>query len=462
MITAFVVALAFPLVYWATGGLETLLAATAVLWFILVLVSALSVERLTARGIAAFGGSTVLIVTVRPDTMVVAALVVVSCLAVALISNVLSDRTNRWIPVIDARRAGVLMLGVIGVVVFLAVFREVVFHSVLPQPEKSKIGGLSWFRAGLGYVYHSFPLWMWAVLLVFGAFGLVRCVRTRSLPGLVAFVTVITGLIVLAFSRGDWMGGARLLVPYLAPGLVLVSVGVCSLTVWWRRVGLVVLFGVECLTLGLFATDTPWLAPAYYGREPTAMTISASATGQPVWAPWRLTWGPGPHPGGVVAMPWYVAWNASHRRDAIFLAHTTPIVRDLVRQLPKGGVISIGTAQGGMVPYTWATDFPGKLRFIDRAGVSTNDFARCPARNAKSVGDLISYADWFSHAGGCAPPLPDVVFDGNSMALYPALSPYYHLVYYQDPMFIHDPANKTIDYDEPESRGEERLEPLTG
>jgi hypothetical protein len=432
VVTAFVVALAFPLVYWATGGLETLLAAVAMLWFILVLVSALSGGRLAGRKIAAFGVSTVLVVTVRPDTMLVATIVVASGLAAALIRKGLQERVDRWIPFIDPRRAGALTLVVVGAVGLLAIFREVIFHSLLPQPDKAKVSGLSPHRLGLAYLYHSFPLWMWAVLVVLGGVGLVRCVQKQSLPGLVASLACIWGMVSIVFTYGDWMGAARLLVPYLAPGLVVVAVGVCSLVRPWRQIALVVLLSVECLTLlGLFAFENA-IAPD-----------QATATGQPVGGAWQLEWGPGPHPSGSVPMPWYVAWNATHQRDAIFLAHTTPIVRELVSQLPKNAVITIGSPQGGMVPYTWANEFPGKLKFIDTESLTTNDFSRCPGLDQTSAGLQISFGDWFAHAGKCAPPLPDLVFDISSFSSYPALTRNYHQVYYQD-LTMHRSGYRTI------------------
>jgi len=131
-------------------------------------------------------------------------------------------------------------------------------------------------------------------------------------------------------------------------------------------------------------------------------------------------------------MPWYESWNAPHARDAIFVAETTSIMQHLVYETPRGRAISIGTGQGGLVPYMWANEFPGRLNFIDRDNILTKDFLTCPGLESGPNGLVISYADWFAHAGACAPRLPDLVFGVLSMSAYPGLSHYYHLVYYQD------------------------------
>src|ERR1019366_6754129 len=139
--TACVVALAFAVVYWATGELETDLAAAGVLWFLVSLHRLLTSVELRRWTVAGFVASSVLVVTVRPDTMIVALLVCLVVVAVALLGAARGGVIARVGPPLDLRRS-TLALGAVAVTAgLLGLFRELVFRQLLPQPEIAKSGG---------------------------------------------------------------------------------------------------------------------------------------------------------------------------------------------------------------------------------------------------------------------------------------------------------------------------------
>ncbi len=416
--TACVVGLAFPIVYWATAGLETALAAAGVLWFLVSLHAWLTAPKLELRTLAGFAASTVLVVTVRPDSMIVAFLVCLLVLVGALLASKVG-RVARLAPVLDVRRAALAAGAVAAMIGLLGVFRELVFHELLPQPEIAKSGGLGWFPRGFSYVATSFPWWMWLVFAALFAAGLRWSLANRSLAGCLAGATFVAGIVVLCFSRGDWMGGARLLVPYLAPGLVVMVAGAWSLRIAGRSLAVGLLVVIECVTFVLFANGVPWLSSQYTTLVPSATTASAADYGSFLGASWESSL---PHP---PSLPWYVDWSYITTRDTLFLSVATPKLKALIEQEPPGQEITIASNQAGMIFYTWANEFPGKLRFIDTESLVTDDFSRCRHLFASYAGELISIERWAADAGTCAPPLADLYFSPSGTV---SLTRYYHVI----------------------------------
>jgi len=421
---ALVVSVAFPLVFWATGGLETTLAAACMLWFVVRLLALLDGAALSARSVVPFAASAVLVVAVRPDTMLVA----VAVAAVALLAAAVRATRLRWatelLPEVAVARSALAVGITIGAAALLGAFRLVVFDSVLPQPEVAKAGGLAWLSVGYAYVATTLPWWLWAVLLVLFALGVAWSLATRSLPGLLAAATFAAGTVAIMFTRGDWMGGARLLAPYLAPGLVVVVAGARCLPRWWRRGVLVGIVALECVVLVLFANGATWLSSAYgNGYAPTLDSAAPAVFGSPFGATVTSSAGQAP------SLAWYTNWDFIHARDATFLAAATPALRSILAADTAPGKVTIASYQAGMIMYTWQNEFPGRLRYIDMDNIVTNDLSKCPGTATNSyTGQLIDLQQWWSFAGGCAPPLPDLVFFLGSPSGMSVVSSQYHVV----------------------------------
>ena len=421
-VAAVVVGLAFPIVYWATGGLETDLAAVCVLWFVLRLHAILAAPELRTRTILGFLASAFLVVTVRPDTMIAAFLMTLLVVACSLLSVASRARRFAWLTPVSLSRSFVALGGTSAVILAVAAFRELVFGAVLPQPELAKNGGLSWLSTGLSYVVTSLPYWMWFAILALGALGIARCIRSRSLLGCLAGAAFASGVAVILFSRGDWMGGARLLVPYLAPALVVVAVGTWSLRVWWRRGALLVVVTMECVTLVLLANGTTWLSSFYTQLRPSSATAGAADIGSSLGSSWTSSIAPRPQ------LPWYSSWDYVSTRDGAFLAAATPHLNALVDEEPNGDRITLASNQAGMVFYTWANQFPGKIDYIDTESVVTHDFTRCQGLFDSYAGEYMTFAHWVSVAGKCAPSLPDLYLGLDQPSQTQLLLRYYHVI----------------------------------
>jgi hypothetical protein len=402
--SAFVVALGFPLIFWATGGLETTMAAAAVLWFVIALRTFVCAPVRNARDLTLYTASSVLVVTVRPDTMLVSVAVACIVLVGAALSTFRRLRLVAFRSEIDVARAAVATGVVALAAALLACVRLVAFGSFVPQPEIAKSGGFSWLHTGFSYVYSSFPWWLWVPLLTFFVIGVVRALTTSSVSGLIAAATFFIGTCSIMFSRGDWMGGARLLAPYLAPGLVVATVGICWMAPVWRRLVVLVLIALEGLALVLFANGASWLSSANANSyAPTINTVFEADLGSPFGATVTSS------TGAVPPLPWYTAWDYPHARDAVFLAQATPVLRRIIDGIGTRTRVTIASYQAGMVMYTWANDFPGRLEFLDMDNIVTSTLSTCPGLTRSYSGDLIDLRQWARDAGRCTPRMPDLV-----------------------------------------------------
>jgi hypothetical protein len=418
---ALVVAVAFPLLFWSTGGLETLLASAGVLWYLGCLERVLATSALTRRAVVAYVASTLLVVAVRPDTMIIVGVLALVVLAAAELLLRL-----RWLgrraPSVPRRRAWLATGGVLSSVVLLALVRLALFGAVLPRPDLAKLGGVGWLSTGFSYVFSSLPYWLWLPCLALTALGIAWSGRNRSLPGLLAGATFVGGVIGVFFSRGDWMGGARLLVPYLAPGLVVMVVGAWSLVRAWRRAALCALLAAECVALVLFANGAGWVSSAFANEfGATLGGADEAVVGSPFGATVSsLT-------GRVPPLPWYASWDYVAARDAVFLAAATPVLRRYLDADPTA-TVTISSSQAGMVIDTWERDFPGRLRFLDMDSVATDALASCPGVRPSYAGDVLTLARWIRDGRRCGPPLPDLVFFLGLPSATPALAGAYHVV----------------------------------
>lgn len=141
---------------------------------------------------------------------------------------------------------------------------------------------------------------------------------------------------------------------------------------------------------------------------------------------------------------WAERANPIHLRDALFLAQIDATIEALIRHKQ---VVTIASGQAGMVMYYLARKHYGKIRFIDRHGLST----RWKAEELAEVNGWVDRLglhipiERFLRLGKKFPRLaPDVVFDlGLSRATSTQQAGY---------RLIHEVAGKAIGWVEPSSR----------
>jgi hypothetical protein len=131
LVVAVVVALAYPLSFWSTGGLETTFAAFVVLAYCASLAGVLRLKGIERRPVLLHAACCLLVVSVRPDTLVVAVLVALAALGTAAARG-WSAVARRRLPDLSMFGALTATVTVLGATLLLSVFRLVVFHSVLP------------------------------------------------------------------------------------------------------------------------------------------------------------------------------------------------------------------------------------------------------------------------------------------------------------------------------------------
>jgi hypothetical protein len=192
----------------------------------------------------------------------------------------------------------------IGAGAALALFREIYSHMFLPQPDIAKSGSFGNLNQGAHYLLTALPWWVSLPLVATAIARITACVRWRRGLGVVAATTLMLGARSIRFTRGDWMGGARPLVPYLPLYLALAIVSGMSLLPLVRHSTLAVVLEGELLLLVAFVNSSTRLSPTLAGATSAHPTQVAADVGAPLWSMWH--WQDGTLP----TLPWYLADNA--------------------------------------------------------------------------------------------------------------------------------------------------------
>ena len=290
----------------------------------------------------------------------------------------------------------------------VTLWRSWYFGRLVPQPVSAKAGGLRLDTLSEGVVYLLRSVsWLptmlaLAILLALGLAGAWQARgpgaerRRVTLVFIAALVCAQLGFTIA--TGGDWMEGARFLVPVLP---LLAAGAVAGLARWPRRHA----GTATALILAL-------------GLAQTLTFTAASSTGTPLWGALRQR--------GEVRQalrgeqPW-VSWpewaNRVNLRDVPLVVALDPWIRALLRSTgqPRLTVLS---GQMGMVPYHLAGRFPGALRLIDLRGLVTRDLTDCrlTADRRRGRGGLagLSYGRALRMRGAlasvCAIAEPDLVF----------------------------------------------------
>jgi hypothetical protein len=432
LVTALIVGTSFPLLYWATSGLETLLVPFFLLLFLMAIAEFVTAVSIKRRDIALLLIASLLLAGIRPDALVVSVGVVALLLVLGICSSL--KYVSAIVPRVNFQRACFVAIPVgLGILVVEG-FRFVVFRHFIPQPVSAKTGLHLTLQPGLSYVFKNMnPGWLWIPFACVSIIGIFLMLSKRSLLAWMAtFAGVISvGLVVL--SGGDWMGMGRMLIPSMTILLVMAGIGLVYPSEVIKRISvfrigrlLLPVITVAAVCLQLVALRLVAVEPTYFKER--------LATDAPLMYPWKITENVN---GKAIAfpisnsVPWYVRRNSSHLRDTEFLNRMRPIIAKLVAQESnKNRKITLASYQAGMIPFYLFDWFPGRLHFTDMFSLTTTDFSRCPIKKHERFGMPVTYDYWFQHAGKCAPDMPDLVFGLGK--LDPQLVGKYRVVAEQD------------------------------
>ncbi len=437
----------FPfLPYWSLGSLETTLVALALSAYLGGLLTKLRTGTLIASA------SAIAYVLARPEAVFVLAAFNSALLAVWLMRR----RQNcPW-----ANRAAISFAA--SMLASGALCWWMIFYTgrPMPQPVYAKVGGVTLGAIVLGIKY-LYVVCTPTLLFLCGAIAAVTLSDLMGDAGL-DDPRLITGTLVLAYlafvitSGGDWMEGGRFVVPILP---AMAALGIASLP----RISLAtagLLAGgtaIACLTTSLISLLSLYIGAAGAitilaalplaavliiraprGSAPGAVAIAAvlisavvshalffvrESTGTNFFrvesvkreAALRSKRGVAFLDSDYARSFEWVEWaNRIHIRDILFIDRIESILRPLNRRLQRPVVVA--TSQGGMVVYYLAARNPSALRFIDMAGLFTNDFTRCPASQGNARGSfglslpLGGQGKMRELFERCGLPQPDIVF----------------------------------------------------
>jgi len=292
---------------------------------------------------------------------------------------------------VAVRRILLTALAIAGAAGLVAVFRRAYFGLWVPRPVTMK----SHTHIRIGIRYAVATLTQSRVVLSVGVGVVVVAMRWRSLtPGWViaaCLAATVTASVIVP--GGDWMAGGRLLTPWLAVILIVVSAFLGRISAS-SRVLLAVLLIITNMAGMLnyatrFSTGTAaWTHLVWHDTSARVATNAAciKASGN-----------------------WFEQRNVLHARDLAFICSADPIFAALARAVPPRRVV-YASGQAGMVVYylqQHATRRGQPFFFIDWNGLIDDTWDRCRRRIAARPHGKIVGVGAVLH-GRCG-LLPDVI-----------------------------------------------------
>ncbi len=401
------VATSGPLVYWATSGMETSLAAFATVWLLDAPARLLEVPRSAARSeLMTFrlGGNLLFasawFVSVRPENPLILAGVLAASGLVCLLRTrrERSSEQGLNVPIL----IGAAFIAVAPAIA-LFLFRHLMFQDWFPHPVSAKAGGGTRWDAGWAYVLNHTLQFQPALLLLLPLSALLLLLL--SVTGRQKPVTLVLaahgslGVLFVLSSGGDWMSCGRFLAPLL-PVWWLTVLGAARFVTREKRAWLV----AGALTLA--AANLAFLVRLAHDGGANGYPLAAALKVVPAA---RAEY-------GLSNYPFLELANKSHLRDALLAEELKRVVTQVATVIP--GKIWLASGQAGGAPYHLFRSFPGKLRFIDFWGLTNSEARPClPARKLKfsSLGVALSPELLYKYRDvvlrDCGVPMADIVFN---------------------------------------------------
>jgi len=376
---------ATPLLYWSASGLETTIASAILTALVLLSLDVVGTRPRSARRVSALLGIVALMAMIRPEGALV---LILGFLTTAFIARL---GARRFTPVGRSASYDLLLLALVASVclALLVVFRLVYFGVPFPQPVLAK-SEVSIARIGDGFIYfwNSTDLSV-ALIVTFACVGGWSLRRSQWVP-LALIMSLVLALVgFAAFSGGDWMELGRFICLPLALLSVVAGVGLHSLRLASTHQLLPIALALSVVVL--------------FTRS-TFSGLSADSKGSPIWA--EVTW---TDPQVQTANgPWVETKNQPHRRDL----PAAEALKEVIESLAAGGVrpVTVASVQAGLVVFNGFPSSFGVARFIDNAGLSTDDFMSCsPTPQRSAFGLEVDVRPWTAGKSVCGIKPPDVL-----------------------------------------------------
>ena len=350
------------LVYWSFSGMETTMTAFAGLLIIVTYANFLIKKNFSFMSLANACMATILFILVRPEEPIVLAFLTIGTFMLLLAKRRIKrgepeerEYLNRQLSRLSIL-AG-LSLSAIGA---LFLFRHWYFDSWFPQPVYAKSSGLSLasIKGGILYLGDLFMIQKAGpsallLLLATAAFFFTlwknRRMEKVTTPVILAAIYVFVYTAFVVFSGGDWMESGRLVVPFLPVVLIFIPLAVTYLP------NIRKFFNPVMLTILLLA----------FSGTVYCMKIS---TGSPAWS--RVT-----ADFDISEYHWFERHNGQNLRDINILNNLKRAIADVAPR--KDGPINLFSGEMGMVPYYIAKENYGKVKFLDRMGLTERTITGC-------------------------------------------------------------------------------------
>ena len=412
----------FPyLVYWSFGGLETPLVAFIVI-LLVYSISKLLVEKVSVLKVILLILGIFAYILSRPEAIFILLTSVIGIASYLFIQNKYNNFTydkNYYLKLVT--------IGSISLILFIIVslWRYMIFNQIFPQPVYAKVGLdlLTNLKGFLGYFLDDFWIPSLVILVALSVFTIYKTLVNPSdekesikLITLTSFIVATLAFIIT--TGGDWMEGGRFLVPILP---TLVILGIYILPKFTKSIAYIILLFLALATI-----------------FDTVNFVRYKSTGIPLWLT-KTIYTPVLRDFNIKndKFFWFERNNQIHLRDIPFIIVLDEVVRHLL--IANYTPIRIFTNQMGMIPFYITQNRFGMIKWVDRAGLVTNDFLKCDLTNQFSkskMGTLVEIPYFLSNFNEinsrCNIQRPDIIYGLGLGNFYKERTVGYKIFYVQE------------------------------
>ena len=381
---------------WNTSGMESTLAASCIIWFVLCWGNLLNEDTaVSSRSITWAALASTALLLVRPEMISL-------CAAVLFLFFIWRRFTgNRGnLPIL------IFYSTVLLCICLLIGWRYFYFHLPMPLPVYAKVSGMNLDKIGLG-TYYFFVYAIHNIVLTIGAISvvlyLIHLLKNRINSTGTNHHLLLSALILFSYSSfiiisgGDWMQAGRFFVPILP------------------------LAAIHCFNLAN-KYNTPLTASLFilaivlcFNGCGNYLTLKELSHGTPIWADYRI------NEKHQQRYSRFEQWNQEHLRDMEIIDHLDQVINQLKENNPQP--VTLMSGQSGMVYFYTAKQHFKEVRFYDSRGLTEKSLLKCALIDdvpRSRQGLYFGFNDFFIRQPGlfevCGIPEPDILYDINDYA----------------------------------------------